>query len=425
MAHALRAAVLVTGTEIMLGRIQDRNSAFLARALDDLGARVERLVAVDDGETQIVQALRELLDAGVELVVVSGGLGPTHDDRTVEAVARATGRELVVDARILDLIDGKTAVAARAQGLDARLFAEGNRKQALVPRGAVPLDPVGTAPGLVVPHGEARIVVLPGPPPELQQMWADAVAHPLLADRLVAGERPASRTLRVFGVPESAVAAAFAADGGDSAGTETTICASRMEIEVVIRPGRAGGDAVTRAADALRARLGRGVYAEGAATLEEHLLGRLRERGLTVATAESCTAGLVAARMANVPGSSDVLVGGVVAYANRVKQDMLDVPAALLTEHGAVSAPVARAMAEGARRALGADVAVSVTGIAGPGGGSEAKPVGLVHLYAAGPDGGRALERRLPPIRETVREGSATAALHLVRLLLEDGPDRR
>ena len=413
----LRAAVLVTGSEILIGRTVDTNSSFLARALDGYGVRLERIVAVDDREEEIVAALSSLLASGVDLVLTSGGLGPTHDDRTVASVARAVGVDLVLDEATLEQIDAIVAEFARARGVDAAGFSRGNRKQATVPVGAEVLAPVGTAPGVIMPVGDQRIVVLPGPPVELARMWLTAVASPLVAP-LLAGGLP-RKVLRLYGIPESTIADAFEDLGGDAGGTETTICASRAEIEVVIRHPVEAEGAAERLAAGMRERFGRAVFSEGPATLEAIVLDALRARGRTLATAESCTAGLVAARLAGVPGASDVLFGGIVAYANEVKEALLGVPSALLAEHGSVSPECARAMAEGARRATGADVAVSITGVAGPGGGTPAKPVGLVYLHVAANGVDRGLERRFPGPRENVRDWSATAALHLVRIVVQ------
>ena len=420
---AARAAVLVTGTEIMIGRIVDRNSGYLARELERLGVELDRVVAVDDREDAIREALTELLGRGLELVITSGGLGPTHDDRTVPAVAATVGRPLVLDEPTLARIDEVTLAYARSRGLDHVLWREGNEKQATVPEGAAVLPPVGTAPGLVVAYGEQRIVVLPGPPSELARMWADVPSHPLLAPLLAAPARR-RRLLRLYGVPESSLANAHAELGGDPPGVDTTICASRAEIEVLVRYEPAREEDAARIVDGLRARFGDGVYAaDDERRLEEHVVDALRERGLTLGTAESCTAGLVAARVANVPGASDVLLGGVVAYANDVKQRQLGVPAAVLEAHGAVSAETARAMAEGVRSALGVDVGVSVTGIAGPGGGSPEKPVGLVYVGVSGPAGSDAVEHRFGEAgRDNVREWSVTSALHLVRRLVTSVP---
>lgn len=413
----VRAAVLVTGSEILIGRIVDTNSSWLARELEGAGVRLERIVAVDDREEMIVGALRELLASGVDLVLTSGGLGPTHDDRTVACVAQVAGVPLVLDEPTLARIDEIVGEFARARGMDPAAYVRGNRKQAMVPVGAEVLPPVGTAPGVILPVGDQRIVVLPGPPVELARMWPTAVASPLIAP-LLSGALP-RRVLRLYGVAESAIADAFEDLGGDGGGTETTICASKSEIEVVIRYPEPATTAAEHLASGLRERFGRAVFSEGPAKLEELVLDLLRDQGRMLATAESCTAGLVAARLAGVPGSSDVLAGGLITYSNELKQRLLQVPEAILAEHGAVSAECAQAMAQGARAVTGAEVAVSVTGIAGPGGATPGKPVGLVYVHVSAGDVERGLERRFPGPRENVRDWSATAALHLVRIVAQ------
>jgi PncC family amidohydrolase len=261
-------------------------------------------------------------------------------------------------------------------------------------------------------------VVLPGPPGELQRLWPNALETDAFRELLARTRAPGRRVYRLFGVSESAVARALADAGGDGDGVETTICARDFEIHVdfVVEPG---ADA---RADELEARflppLDRYLYGRDERGVEEHVLELCRARGLTLATAESCTGGMVAARLTSVPGSSDVVLGGVVAYANEVKERELRVPAALLLEHGAVSAEVAQAMAEGARTRLDADVVVSVTGVAGPDGGTPEKPVGLVYVHASGPDGGLGREFNFPGDRASIRARSVVIALHLVRTLL-------
>ena len=410
------AAVLVTGSEILLGRTLDRNSGTLARSLDLHGVRLERVVVVDDRETHLRAALRELLNGSYDLIVTSGGLGPTHDDRTVAMVAEATGRPLALDegtlAEITEIVTGYAA----ARGVSVDQLLPGARKQAMVPEGAHVLSPSGTAPGVIVP-GETTSVVLPGPPTELQEVWGRALAHPALAELL--GTRPERRILRIWNVPESTVARCFEALGGDDAGTETSICASRLEVEVVIRYGPELAGAANALADGIAAEFGDAVYAQDDASLEECVVRGLVERGWTIGTAESCTAGLVSARLASVAGASEALLGGVAAYSNALKHDLVGVPEPLIAEHGAVSAEVALALAEGIRLRLGCDVGIGITGVAGPGGGTDAKPVGLVHIAVVSPDGRQTLERRFPGDREAVRMNSATAALHLVRIVLD------
>ncbi len=292
-------------------------------------------------------------------------------------------------------------------------------KQATIPLGALVVGLAGTAPALVVETGRAVAIVLPGPPRELQALWPKALETAPLAALLGRARAPERRVLRYFGVSESTVARALADAGGDGGGVEATICARDFEIHVdlVVEPG-AGPRA-----DALEERFGAPLAPflfarEDERGIEALVLDRCRERGLTLATAESCTGGLVAARLTSVPGASEVFLGAIVSYADAVKTAELGVPAAVLAAHGAVSAETAAAMARGARARLGADVAVAVTGVAGPGGGTEEKPVGLVHLHAAGPDGELAESFSLPGDRETVRARAAASALHLVRRLV-------
>ena len=414
------AAILVTGSEILLGRTQDRNSGTLARSLDAHGVRLERIVTVDDREEHLRAALDGLLAEGHDLIITSGGLGPTHDDRTVAIVAEATGRALVLDEPVLAEITAIVTGYAAQRGVPVERLLPGAIKQSMVPAGAHVLSPAGTAPGVIVP-GATTVVVLPGPPAELAEVWAAALVHPVLADLISAQlER---RILRIWSTPESTVARAFEALGGDDHGTETSICATRLEVEVVVRFPPEARVAGNRLADGLVEEFGAAVYAEDDLTIEARVVAALCERGLTSGTAESCTAGMIAARLGNVPGASATLRGGFVAYANDVKTAQVGVPAELIERHGAVSAEVARALAEGVRERLGCDVGIGVTGVAGPGGGSEAKPVGLVHIAVVGPHGlGEALERRFPGDREAVRTNTATAALHLVRLLLQPLP---
>jgi nicotinamide-nucleotide amidase len=407
------AALLVTGQEILLGLVADANTRFLAHELDALGIELRRVSVVGDDRGEIVAGLREL--AGHDLVITSGGLGPTHDDRTVEAVAEVAGAELAVDEQLLATIAAITAEYARRRGADPALNLDGDRKQALVPRGATVIPPAGTAPGLLLALASGHVLVLPGPPRELATVWRSALElAPIAALRARAGTL-LRHTLRVYGVGEPAVARAFAAAGGDAGGTRTTICARLLEVEVTIRAEPDRAPALESLVAGLREQLGEAVYAEDERPLAEHVLDSLRARGLRLAVAESCTAGLVAARLADIPGASDVLLGGVIAYANDLKQELLGVPAELLAEHGAVSAESARAMARGARAATGAEIAVAVTGVAGPGGGTATKPVGLVYLHVSAPGLERAQELHLPGDRSQVRELAAAAALQLVR----------
>ena len=418
MARRPRAVVVATGSELVRGEIVDRNGPFLAREALRLGLEPARILVVGDDPAELEAALREGFAA--DACLVSGGLGPTHDDRTVELAARVAGVALRVDEDVRAEVETFSRAIAGRLRRDYAEFEAGVVKQATIPEGATVIGLAGTAPGLVLEAGRAVVAILPGPPPELQRLWPAALASEPFRRLLARARPPERRVLRFFGASESAVAGALAAAGGEPDGVEVTICARDFEIHVdlVVDPGAAA------AADELEGRLAapleEWLFARDDDPVEAHVLELCRARGLTLATAESCTGGLVAARLTSVPGSSDVFVGSVVAYANEVKEHELGVPPATLAEHGAVSAETAAAMAEGVRERLGAEVAVSVTGVAGPGGGTAEKPVGLVYLHAASPDGQRVQRLELPGDREAIRQRSAALALHLVRRLLEN-----
>jgi nicotinamide-nucleotide amidase len=412
-----RAAIVVTGSELVRGERTDLNGPFYAQEALRLGLQPARISIVGDDPDELEAALREGFEADVCLV--SGGLGPTHDDRTIELVARVAGRRLHVDALLeseIEQISRRFAERMRRPYAD---FAQGVRKQATLPDGAVSLGIAGTAPGVVLDTGDCVVVVLPGPPGELQRLWPRAVESAPIQRILAETVTPERRVLRFYGASESAVAKALADAGGDGDGVEATICARDFEIHVdlIVEPGAdARADTLEQAfveplADYLFGRDERSV--------QELVLGLCREQGLTLGTAESCTGGLVAARLTSVPGSSDVVRGAIVAYDNGIKEELLGVPPELLDEHGAVSSEVAAVMATGARSRLGVDVAVSVTGIAGPGGGTPEKPVGLVFFHGSGPMGEQSLRFELPGERGWIQARSAVAALHLVRRLLQ------
>ena len=406
-----RAVVVVTGSELVRGDRNDLNGPFLARELTARGLEPERVVVVGDRPWELEAALREGAEA--DLCVVSGGLGPTHDDRTIELLAKVAERPLRVDPELEREIESRSRLVAERLRRPYADFAAGVTKQASLPEGAVSVGLAGTAPGIVLHAGGTAFVALPGPPSELQRLWAKAVdAEPVRAvvSRAHAPER---RVLRFFGASESSIAQALH-EAGEEEGVEVTVCAREFEVHVDLF-GPAG-----RVAEALRERLREYLFAEDERPVEELVLAACRERGLSLSTAESCTGGLVAARLTSIPGSSDVFRGSVVAYHDEVKADELGVGEELLERHGAVSAEVAAAMAAGARKRLGADAAVAVTGIAGPGGGTAEKPVGLVYVHASAPAGERAAEFELPGDRATVRARATATALHLVRRLVTD-----
>jgi nicotinamide-nucleotide amidase len=303
-------------------------------------------------------------------------------------------------------------------------FSQGVTKQATVPEPSTILGLAGTAPGLVVEADGTPVVVLPGPPPELQRLWPKALDAPVVARVLAGGTRPLRRTLRLFGVGESQVARAFQEAGGDGDGLEATICARSFEVHIDLVAEPRAESRLGALEAALEERLGRHLYSRDGESVEELVLDRCRELGWTIGTAESCTGGLVAGALTAIPGSSDAVVGGVVAYADEVKVDALGVPRSLLEEHGAVSAEVAEAMARGLRERLGVDVAVSITGVAGPGGGSDEKPVGLVYYHVETPVASHGSSFSFPGDRDSIRRRSVVASLHLVRRLLEQNRDK-
>jgi nicotinamide-nucleotide amidase len=417
---SVRAGIVVTGTEVLTGRVQDRNGPWLADRLLELGVELGHITLCGDRPHDIEAQLRFLADDGVDLIVTSGGLGPTADDMTVEVVAKFCGRELVLDneleAKIADII---LRLMARFPNVDAEAVRASNRKQALIPQGAHVLDPVGTAPGVVVP-GKPTVVVLPGPPRELQPMWPVALATPAVQEAIAGRTTYRQEMVRMFGLPESALAdtlrdAEHSVEGFER--LEITTCLRRGEVEMVTRYEPDAADAYADLMTMIRERHAREVFSEDGSSIDELVAWLLA--GRRIATAESCTAGLVAARLTDLAGSSAYVAGGVVAYSNEAKTDLLGVDAALIEKHGAVSEPVAQAMAQGALDRLGADTAIAITGIAGPGGGSEEKPVGTVCFCAKLADGTTDVHTmRLPGNRTDVRERSTAVAMHMLRRIL-------
>jgi competence/damage-inducible protein CinA-like protein len=412
-----RAAIVATGSELVRGERQDRNGPFLAAEAVRLGLEPASIAIVGDAVEDLEHAFREAFEA--DLCLVSGGLGPTHDDRTVELVARVAGRPLVVDEELEAQIGSVSQMIAERLGRPYSDFAAGVRKQATRPEGSVSLGLAGTAPGLVLELDSTVVVVLPGPPRELQRLWPRALETDAVRRVLARAPSRTHHVLRFFGTPESAVAEALAAAGGEGDGVEVTICAREFEIHVdlFVEPrAEARGIAVV---ESLRGDLGAYLFGEDERSVAEIVLDLCKTRGLTLGTAESCTGGMVAARLTSIPGASEVFRGSVIAYSDDVKVEELAVPAELLAEHGAVSAEVATAMAKGVRERLGVDVGVAVTGVAGPGGGTEAKPVGLVFVHASGAGAEKSVRTELPGDRDMIRGRATAASLHLLRRLLE------
>jgi len=417
--ESVRAGVVVTGTEVLTGRISDRNGPWIAERLGELGVEVSHIVCVGDRGPDLRAALRFLADLGVQLIVTSGGLGPTADDLTAEVVAEFAGRDLVLDEEMEERIAEILAGFARRMRFDAEALREANRKQALIPDGATPIDPAGTAPGLVVPTDGPTVIVLPGPPRELQAMWPKALATDDARKALADATPIHTETLRIFGIPESELAKALRDIEGevDLAPLEITTCLRRAELEIDVRY-RDGAEVVARQLmDRLAERFSRFVFSRDGSSIDEQVAGLLA--GKRIGLGESCTAGLMAARLTERPGSSAYVAGGVVAYSNEAKQELLDVPAELIEGHGAVSPEVAEAMADGALARFHADLGVGITGIAGPDGGSEEKPVGYVCICVKRSDGEiLARDPVLPGDRAEIRDRSTTVAMHLLRRLL-------
>ena len=410
--------MLVTGDEILRGRIQERNAGVLARSLDARGVAIDRIEMVGDALEAIATALVRLLAEGADLVCVSGGLGPTHDDLTMEAVARATDRPLALDPAALELVRARSVGMTAAP--DVRRAAQ--EKQASLPTGSRVLAPPGTAPGCVLSHDGSVVVVLPGPPWELEAMWAEAVGTPEVAEVVARAGARHERVLRLDGVPESQLVGVLRdLDPGAWERLRVGICAREGELEVTVRADPSDAWAAEALDEVVAAGVGDALFSRDGATLEEVVARALLAAGETVAVAESCTGGGLGARLTERPGSSAYVLGGVIAYADVVKSALLGVDRELLRRHGAVSAECARAMALGARERVGSDWALSVTGIAGPGGGTPDKPVGLVFIGLAGPHGLlRHAELRRGGDRAAIRGRSATAALHLLRRALAE-----
>ncbi|MBA3524767.1 MAG: competence/damage-inducible protein A [Geodermatophilaceae bacterium] len=422
-----RAGIVVTGTEVLTGRITDRNGPWLAEQLRLQGVDIAEIIVVGDRPDDLGRALVHLADIGVDLVVTTGGLGPTADDLTADVVAQVQGRVVAVDeslaARIGVIVE--RLMARRGWRVDREATTIGVRKQARVPAGATVLEPVGTAPGLVVPPAEGRdgppVLVLPGPPPELQGMWPAALADPLVRAAMGPPTELRQRTLRLWNTPESEIAATLRRIEGSLDGLEITTCLRGGELEVVTRYAPADQAGYEDLAATVSAVYGERLFSADGDTVDELVAHALERGGLSIATAESCTAGLLAGRLTERAGSSAWVRGGLVVYSNEAKTSLAGVPASLFAMVGAVSAEVALALAEGARDRLGADVGVGITGIAGPGGATPGKPVGLVHLCVRTSRDTLAHEVVLPGDRADVRARAVTLAMHMLRDALDPG----
>jgi nicotinamide-nucleotide amidase len=408
----LKAAIVAIGTEVTEGRIANTNAAWISRRLLRLGVETTLHVAAPDDREEMRRAF-EHAASRAGLVVVTGGLGPTVDDITREVAADLAGVPLEEDAASISWLE---AIFARM----GRALSENNRRQAQFPRGArVVANPHGTAPGFEMDLCSARFFFAPGVPHECEKMIEADLVPEIERRRAAAGEGAVVvRRLNCFGLAESKVDALLAPHfPGPEPALAFNISDGVVQVYLTSRAPSAEAAKATldEAAAKVCATLGHACYGEGERSLEEATIDALRARGLTVATAESCTGGLAGSRIARVPGASDVFRGGVIAYANDVKRALLGVPAEILERDGAVSEACARAMAEGARRATGASLAVAITGIAGPTGATPTKPVGLVHLAVAGEGVARHREVKLPGDRARIQHLAAMGAIELVR----------
>ena len=379
----MTAEVLCVGSELLLGNITNGNARWIAEQVAALGVPHQRQMVVGDNRERLMAEVRQAAGR-CRVLITTGGLGPTPDDLTTEAIAAAFGTPLVEHPEIWAEIQARLS----ARG---RICSPSNRRQAFLPEGAAVLpNPTGTAPGMIwSPVPGFTVLTFPGVPSEMKAMWQQTAAPWLRQSGLAAGVF-ASRMLRFWGVSESALAEEMA-DLLEQANPTVAPYAGAGEVKLRITARaehQSDAEALLLPVEReIRRRTGKSCFGVDEQSLAEVVLEQLRQRGQTVAVAESCTGGGLGATLAAVPGASDVFLGGVIAYGNGVKQGLLGVPAELLQAHGAVSDPVAQAMAEGARRATGADWGLAITGVAGPGGGSDEKPVGLVHLAIAGPDG--------------------------------------
>ena len=416
----MRTGIITIGNELTSGRVQDTNSAYIARQFHLQGWETAVLLSIGDSEEMIEKALAFAMSMA-EAVVVTGGLGPTADDITTAAIARAFGLDLVTDERILRHIK---AIFER-YGLP---WTENNAKQAVFPEGAEIIDnPVGTAAGFYLRKGEKLVAVLPGVPAEVKNMIPGGVIPAIRRHFPLETGHLAVRTLKTFGLSEAAVDQAVA--GVDLAGVEIGFYPRFPENHIVLsvrdKDAAAARSRLSIAEKEICRRIGRHVFARDDETLEEAVAKLLKEKELTIAVAESCTGGLITDRLTDVPGSSGYLERGLVCYSNRAKTELLGFPEKVLQDHGAVSEETARLMAEGVRRLAGTDLGLATTGIAGPDGGSEAKPVGTVFIALANAGGSWCRKYSYRWQRRRIKLITSQAALLMVKRHLtgEAGPE--
>ena len=407
----MKAEIIAVGSELLTPDRLDTNSLFLTAELNKLGIEVVRKTVVGDDRALLLEAFRDALNR-VPVIIASGGLGPTEDDLTREAVAELLGRKLVRNDAVV------RAIEARFRSF-GRQMTENNLRQAMVPEGAEPLEnPRGTAPGLWLEKGDQVIALLPGPPRELKPLFLEQVL-PRLQRRAPAGKM-FHRELRITGLGESHVDHLAGPIYTKYPQVQTTVLASPGEVQIHLRIWSSDADSAAKTLAeierALDLALAERVFSRDGSTLEVVVARELLQRNATISAAESCTGGLLAERLTTIPGSSAYFLGSVVCYSNELKTAWADVPPEMIAAKGAVSPEVAIALAEGIRRRVGSTFGVGITGVAGPGGGSEEKPVGTVHLALASPTGIRDRAARFPGDREMIRMQASQAALDMVRL---------
>ena len=407
----MKAEIIAVGSEMLTPDRIDTNSLFLTEELNKLGIEIVRKTVVGDDRALLLEAFRDAVNR-VPLTIASGGLGPTEDDLTRETVAELLGRKLVRNDAIVHAIEARF----RSFG---RVMPDTNVRQAMVPEGAEPLDnPRGTAPGLWLEDRDRTIALLPGPPRELKPMFREQVLPRL--QRRISSVRMYHRELRVTGLGESHVDSLAGPIYTRYPEVQTTVLASPGEVQIHLRVWTAD----SAHADALFADIERGldlaltdrIFSRDSSPLEEVVAQELLKQNATIASAESCTGGLFAERLTTIAGSSAYFLGGVVCYRNEMKTAWADVPPEMIATKGAVSTEVAIALADGIRRRVGSTLGVGITGIAGPGGGSEEKPVGTVHIALASATGMRDRALRFPGDREMIRMQASQAALDMVRV---------
>ncbi len=411
----MKAELIFTGTELLLGHILNTHAQYLGMKLSGMGIEVDLSITVGDKRETMTGVLRQALDRS-GLIIITGGLGPTTDDITAEVVAEVLGLPLVLDQKSLEAIRR----LFQSRGIE---MPESNGKQAYFPRGAMILpNSVGTAPGAVLESNNKTVMMLPGPPHELMPMFENAVM-PYLCNKIAGSEVISYRVFKLTGISESALQDLLK-DLGGQGNPGIAYMAKPGEIQVRVSARGADNAQVDKLladfAGKVRSRVEKYIFASDEGLLEELVGKLLLERGLSIGVAESCTGGLIAARLTDIPGSSAYFKGGVVSYSNEMKNKVLGVDIEKLNRFGAVSKETAEAMAMGVRAGTGADLGLAVTGIAGPSGGTASKPRGLVYIALAAGDTVICREHHFPGARMAVRQGTVNASLNMVRQYLLD-----